>query len=148
MVRKILVIVAMLASCASAEARGRRFQSARAAQATYERPQSTSEPVDATDEVNALRVSRGVPPLIRDELLVQGAMACAKYRGSRSMFGHTANDFKYLPPGAMATAGGCAAYPPSSGWMSCCDDEPQWRVGGAAYVVGADGNRYMELFVR
>ncbi len=88
MVRKILVIVAMLASCASAEARGRRFQSARAAQATYERPQSTSEPVDATDEVNALRVSRGVPPLIRDELLVQGAMACAKYRGSRSMFGH------------------------------------------------------------
>jgi hypothetical protein len=102
---------------------------------------------DALDEVNAARASRGLRPFVRDESLSQAAAACANFRASYLMFGHTCNDFAFLPPGASASATGCSAYPASLGWLSCCTFEG-YTYAGAAFTVGVDGKRYMSLFVR
>ncbi|MFO0798012.1 MAG: hypothetical protein U0804_11075 [Gemmataceae bacterium] len=102
---------------------------------------------DGLDEVNALRAARGLRPFVRDAALTEGARACAAARAARFQFGHTSNDFAFLPPGAAASAAGCAAYPASYGWMSCCVYDGG-TYGGAAWVTGADGKRYMQLFVR
>lgn len=102
---------------------------------------------DALAEVNAKRASRGLRPFVRDEALTQGARACAQFRANNWLFGHTSNDFAFLPPGARAISGGCAAYPASYGWLSCCTWENH-TYAGAAYVTGRDGKRYMHLFVR
>jgi hypothetical protein len=102
---------------------------------------------DGLDEVNAKRAARGLRPFLRDEGLTQAAHACAAFRAQRGLFGHTANDFTFVPPGASAASAGCAAYPASYGWMSCCTYE-NYTYAGAAWVTGADGKRYMHLFVR
>jgi hypothetical protein len=102
---------------------------------------------DGLDEVNAQRAARGLRPYIRDDGLTQAARACAQFRAAHGLFGHTANDFAFLPAGAFASAAGCAAYPASYGWMSCCVYEGH-TYAGAAYVTGRDGKRYMHLFVR
>ncbi|MCE9530190.1 MAG: hypothetical protein K8T89_03500 [Planctomycetes bacterium] len=103
---------------------------------------------DALDEVNAKRSRLGLRPLIRDEGLTAGAAAAAQYRAANRIAGHTSNDFAYLPSGASATSAGCAALEPSWGWQSCCWDGAQWTVAGAAWAMGADGRRYMHIFVR
>jgi hypothetical protein len=102
---------------------------------------------DALDEVNAKRAARGLRPYLRDDGLTQAARACAAFRAAHGLFGHTANDFGFVPAGAWASAAGCAAYPAEYGWMSCCVYEG-YTYAGAAYVTGADGRRYMHLFVR
>lgn len=102
---------------------------------------------DALDEVNALRAARGLRPFIRDEGLVRGAAACAAHRAARLLFGHTSNDFAFLPSGTWASAGGCAAWSPSLGWGACCTFD-NYTYAGAAVAIGADGKRYMHLFVR
>jgi len=102
---------------------------------------------DGLDEVNAKRASRGLRPFVRDESLVQAARACAQFRANHGLFGHTSNDFSFVPPGSSASSAGCAAYPASYGWMSCCVYD-NYTYGGAAYVTGRDGKRYMHLFVR
>jgi len=102
---------------------------------------------DSLDEVNAKRASRGLRPFVRDEGLTQAAQACASFRAERGLFGHTSNDFAFVPPGASASSAGCAAYPASYGWMSCCTYE-NYTYAGAAAVTGRDGRRYMHLFVR
>ncbi len=102
---------------------------------------------DGLDEVNAKRAARGLRPFVRDDGLTQAATACATFRAERGMFGHTSNDFAFLPPGSSATSAGCAAYPAAEGWMSCCVYE-NYTYAGAAYVTGRDGRRYMQLFVR
>jgi len=98
-------------------------------------------------EVNAKRAARGLRPFVRDEGLSQAAMACAQFRANSGLFGHTSNDFSFVPAGTSASSAGCAAYPASYGWMSCCTYE-NYTYGGAAYVTGRDGKRYMHLFVR
>ncbi len=107
----------------------------------------SSAPGDGLDEVNAKRAARGLRPFVRDDGLTQAARACAAFRAERGLFGHTANDFAFVPPGASASSAGCAAYPASYGWMSCCVYE-SYTHAGAAWVTGADGRRYMHLFVR
>jgi hypothetical protein len=102
---------------------------------------------DALDQVNAQRARRGLPPFVRDEGLTRAAQAAASYRAANLMFGHTANDFQFLPPGAQAAAAGCAAYPASYGFMACCTYE-SYRFAGAASVVGSDGRTYHHLFVK
>jgi uncharacterized protein YkwD len=102
---------------------------------------------DGLDEVNAKRAARGLRPYIRDEGLTQAARACAAYRAQYGLFGHTSNDFGFVPPGASAASAGCAAYPASYGWMSCCTYD-NYTYAGAAWVTGRDGQRYMQLFVR
>lgn len=121
---------------------------------SYSSPLTSGDPLaasvgvgDGLDEVNALRAARGLRPLLRDEALTAGAQACAAARAARFQFGHTSNDFAFLPPGAIARSAGCAAYPASYGWMSCCVYDGA-TYGGAAWVTGADGKRYMHLFVR
>jgi hypothetical protein len=99
---------------------------------------------DGLDEVNAKRAARGLRPYLRDPGLTQAAMACAQYRATYGIFGHTSNDFAF---GGGAASTGCAAYPPSYGWMSCCTYD-NYTYAGAAYVTGRDGRRYMHLFVR
>lgn len=101
---------------------------------------------DGLDEVNA-KHSRGLRPFVRDEGLTQAAQACASFRADRLLFGHTSNDFAFVPVGASAGSAGCAAYPASYGWMSCCTYE-NYTYAGAAAVTGRDGKRYMHLFVR
>jgi hypothetical protein len=101
----------------------------------------------ALDEVNALRAARGLRPLAHDPLLTQAAGRCAAFRAEHGLFGHTSNDFAFVPAGGSASAAGCAAYPASYGWLSCCTFE-NWTYGGAAFVTGRDGRRYMHLFVR
>lgn len=107
--------------------------------------------VDSLAEVNAMRARRGLRPFIPDPLLTQGAMACADARASRRLHAHTGNDFAYLPPGAHARAGGCEGgswgYGAEQEWSTCCTFE-NYTYAGAASVVGPDGKRYMQLFVR
>jgi hypothetical protein len=102
---------------------------------------------DGLDEVNAKRAARGLRPFVRDEGLTMAARACAQFRAANGLFGHTANDFAFVPAGTFASSAGCAAYPASYGWMSCCVYD-NYTYGGAAWVTGADGRRYMHLFVR
>ena len=102
---------------------------------------------DGLDEVNAQPAARGMRPFVRDEALTQAAHGCAAFRAQPRLFGHTANDFAFVPAGASARSAGCAAYPASYGWMSCCVYDG-YTYGGAAWVTGADGKRYMHLFVR
>lgn len=101
---------------------------------------------DALEELNVLRVRRGLRPYVRDEGLTVAARACAAHRASYLMFGHTQNDFAFLPAGSSADAAGCAAYPASYGWMSCCMWD-NYTYGGAAWALGRDGKRYMHLYV-
>ena len=102
---------------------------------------------DGLDEVNAKRAARGLRPFIRDEGLTQAARSCAQFRAERGLFGHTGNDFAFVPAGSAASSTGCAAYPASFGWMSCCVYD-NYTYAGAAWVTGRDGQRYMHLFVR
>jgi hypothetical protein len=102
---------------------------------------------DGLAEVNAQRAARGLRPFVRDEGLTQAARGCAQFRATHGLFGHTSNDFAFVPAGTMATSAGCAAYPASYGWMSCCVYD-NYTYGGAAWVTGNDGRRYMHLFVR
>lgn len=102
---------------------------------------------DGLDEVNAKRAARGLRPFVRDEGLSQAARACAEFRAANGLSGHTSNDFAFVPAGTSASSAGCAAYPASYGWMSCCVYE-NYTSAGAAYVTGRDGRRYMHLFVR
>lgn len=99
------------------------------------------------DEVNAARAARGLRAFLLDENLARAANECAVYRAKNRMDGHTPNDFGFLPPGAQARAAGCAAWPVSMGWGSCCTYE-NYQYAGAAWCVGPDGKRYMHLFVR
>lgn len=115
-------------------------------------PQAPAQAVDALAEVNAQRAARGLKPYIRDDNLTAGAMATAKFRADRLLFGHTASDHGFLPATTFQRfrltniAAGCAAYPPSYGFMACAvyDD---YTYGGAAYVMGRDGKKYCHLFV-
>jgi hypothetical protein len=102
---------------------------------------------DALDEVNAKRSRAGLKPFVRDDGLTKAAAACAAIRAENGIRGHLPSDFAYLPSGASADAAGCGALDPSWEWQSCCDDE-DYTYAGAAVVIGADGKRYMLLFVR
>lgn len=104
------------------------------------------EASEALAEVNAWRAARGLPPFEYDEGLTRAAAGCARHRAQSLCFGHTSNDFAALPAGCQADSAGCAAYPDSLGWLSCCMTDHR-RYGGAAWVRGADGKRYMHLFV-
>src|SRR5262245_16848094 len=99
------------------------------------------------DEVNTARAARGLQPYLLDENLARAASDCAIYRARYRIDGHTSNDFGFLPAGAQARAAGCAAWPVGSGWGSCCTYD-NFQYAGAAYCVGPDGKRYMQLFVR
>lgn len=108
---------------------------------------------DALGEVNKSRAARGLQPLKHDPLLTQAAYKAAQLRAASHIHGHlpdlsNGGDFGCLPSGGKATAAGCGALEPSWGWQSCCWDEPQFTVGGAAWVMGNDGRRYMHIFVR
>lgn len=104
---------------------------------------------DAMDEVNAKRAQKGLRPLQKDPLLCQGAYECAKRRASRGIHGHLPeSDFSCLPSGAQASVGGAGALEDSWGWETCAYDSTQYTVGGAAWVRGRDGLRYMSFFGR
>ncbi len=110
-------------------------------------PASVQEVNDALAEVNATRAKRGLRPFQHDPQLTQAALQCAQIRASRRIAGHLANDFAYLPAGSTARSAGCGAMEPSWGWGTCCTYE-NYTYAGAAWVMGADGKRYMHLFVR
>ncbi len=102
---------------------------------------------DALDEVNAARARRGLRPFQPDPLLNQAARTCANIRAASRIAGHLSSDFAHLPPGASAKSAGCGALEPSWGWGTCCTYD-NYTYAGAAWVMGADGKRYMHLFVR
>jgi hypothetical protein len=102
---------------------------------------------DALAEVNAARARRGLRPFLPDPLLNQAARTCAKIRAASRIEGHLPSDFAHLPSGASATSAGCGALEPSWGWGTCCTYD-NYNYAGAAWVMGADGQRYMHLFVR
>jgi hypothetical protein len=105
---------------------------------------------DALDEVNAARARRGLPPYLKDEGLTQAAARCAQLRAASFIDGHLGgqmSDFACLPPGCQASATGAGALTPDWGWGSCCTYDG-YAYAGAAWVMGADGRRYMSLFVR
>ncbi len=106
-----------------------------------------AQAVDALDEVNAARVKRGLHPFVKDSNLTAGAVSAAQFRAARLVFGHTSNDFNFLPPGTTADAAGCAGNSPSWGFMACAMFE-SYTYAGAAKVIGRDGNLYCHLFVR
>lgn len=87
---------------------------------------------DELDEVNAKRTARGLPAFVRDPGLTRAAQSCAAFRAQSRLFGHTSNDFRFLPTGATAHAAGCAAYEASYGWMSCCVYDSATYAGAAA----------------
>lgn len=103
---------------------------------------------DALDEVNAKRASMGLKPFIKDKLLTQAALACAKQRAARLIAGHLPeSDFSYLPSGGQAVSAGCGAMEDSWGWNTCCYDG-NYTYAGAAWVRGSNGERFMHIFVR
>lgn len=102
---------------------------------------------EALDEVNAARAARGLPPYVRDPGLTQAAMTIAQQRAAQHIAGHTANDFAGLPAGSTAAVAGCAAWHPSMGWGSCATYD-RYTFAGAAWAMGSDGKRYMQLFAR
>lgn len=102
---------------------------------------------DALAEVNAERARRGLRPFLPDPALNQAARSCAQIRAARRISGHLPNDFSYVPAGASARSAGCGAMEPSWGWGTCCTYE-NYTYAGAAWAMGADGKRYMHLFVR
>lgn len=105
---------------------------------------------DALAEVNAARAARGLPPFVRDPGLTAAALAAADYRATYRISGHAPGgmgDFGFLPPGTSADSAGCGALEPSWGWGTCCTYE-NYQFAGAAMTWGADGRRYMHLFVR
>lgn len=102
---------------------------------------------EALGEVNAARAARGLPAYVRDDGLTQAAMTIAVQRATSRNAGHTANDFSGLPAGSTAAASGCAAWPPGLGWGSCATYD-RYTYAGAAWALGGDGRRYMQLFVR
>lgn len=111
---------------------------------------TASESTDALDEVNAKRATRGLQPLVRDAALTEAAYKCAKARASRHVDGHLPeSDFSLLSSSVNTdgVAAGCAALDTSWGWQSCCWDDPGYTHGGAAWVMGDDGKRYMHIFV-
>ena len=102
---------------------------------------------DALDEVNAARARRGLRPFQPDPLLNQAARTCAEIRATNRIAGHLSSDFAHLPSGASARSAGCGALEPLWGWGTCCTYD-NYTYAGAAWVMGADGKRYMHLFVR
>ena len=102
---------------------------------------------DALAEVNAARAVRGLQPFIKDADLTAGAINVADFRAARLIAGHTSNDFAGLTAGCRATSAGCAAWEPSWGWGACCTYD-NYSYAGAAWAMGRDGRRYMQLFVR
>lgn len=102
---------------------------------------------DALDELNAQRAQRGLYPYIRDDLLTQGAQNAANARAQALLFEHTANDFAYLPAGAVSNSAGCAAYA-DGGFLACGIYDSGPRYAGAAWARGRDGKRYMHAFYR
>jgi len=154
-----LLVLVMLGNVGEVDAQGRRWRRqpvyypptvwVQPPQVIYA-PQTTtaSECSDALTEVNNYRATKGKPPFVHDPLLTQAAYACAKQRAARLIGGHLPeSDFAYLPQGGNAAAAGCATWEPSWGWGSCCMDD-LYTYGGAAWVLGRDGKRYMHLFVR
>lgn len=108
------------------------------------------KPDAALAEVNAKRAQRGLKAYVYDADLTKAAKACAEYRAKNLIFGHVMGgmgDFQFLPPGVSAESAGCAAYPASYGWMSCCVYD-NYTYGGAAWALGRDNKRYMHLYVR
>jgi hypothetical protein len=110
-------------------------------------PQPVATAQQVLDEVNATRAARGLRPFQLDENLARAAGACAVYRAQHRIEGHTPNDFGFLPPGTHARSAGCAAWPVGMGWGSCCVYD-NYQFAGAGFCIGADGKRYMHLFVR
>lgn len=110
---------------------------------------AAGEASDALDHVNAERAKRGLAPYIRDHLLTQGAMACAKFRAERLIPFHTDNDFRFLPGGASARVGGAGTggYGPW-GFLACAMFERDARYAGAAWARGRDGKMYCQTFVK
>lgn len=108
---------------------------------------TTAKSDDALSEVNAKRTKRGLRPFLPDPLLNQAARTCARIRAANRIGGHLSSDFVHLPAGASAKAAGCGALEPSWGWGTCCTYD-NYTYAGAAWVLGADGKRYMHLFVR
>jgi hypothetical protein len=104
------------------------------------------EATDALAELNAKRARQGLYAFQRDESLTVAAMRCAEVRAARRIPGHC-NDFAYLPPGSFASGAGCGAASDSWGWLTCFMDDRSHAYAGAAWVRGADGQRYMHLFV-
>jgi hypothetical protein len=88
-----------------------------------------------------------LPPYIYDHNLAVGAVACAKFRASKLMEGHTSNDFAFLPSGARASGSGCGAATPGWGWLSCFVYGDATHAG-AGWAMGANGKRFMSLFIR
>jgi len=113
-------------------------------------PPAPTPGTDALAEVNAKRAARGLRPYVNDPLLARAAQAAASFRAQHRMFGHVTGgmgDFAFLPPGAHAASAGCAAYPPSYGFMACTVYE-SYTYAGAAKVRGPDGKDYCHIFVR
>jgi hypothetical protein len=102
---------------------------------------------NALPEVNAARARRGLRPFAYDPSLGLAALRCAQLRAANRIEGHLSNDFAHLPAGVSAKSAGCGALEPSWGWGTCCTYD-NYTQAGAAWAMGADGKRYMHLFVR
>lgn len=156
----ILAFAAMLVWCFAVEASDRKSKNRRRGETAVAvalaegtsvrsepKPNEAQEVKEALAEVNADRAKRGLPPFQHDPLLSQAAYKAAQLRASQQIHGHLASDFDCLPTGAHADAAGCGALDDSWGWGTCCTYD-NYSHAGAAWVRGADGRRYMHLFVR
>lgn len=152
-----LCVVALTSCDAHAQRRSRRVQWQPACHQAQSQPVIAAQTIavqtgevktgDAIDEVNAERARRGLQPFQHDPQLTVAAREAARQRAAGLIAGHLPNDFACLPAAAHATAAGCAAWEPSWGWGACCTYD-NYTYGGAAWVMGSDGRRYMHLFVR
>ncbi len=150
---RLIALVALVLFPSISEAQGRRYRSRPAPAAPVHMVPGPylgkdSSSLNALAEVNAARAKYNLKPFIQDAGLNQAAQVAAQKRASRLIEGHLPeSDFTCVPAGTTATAAGCAAWEPSSGWGACCTYDA-YTYAGAAWVMGKDGRRYMHLFVR
>lgn len=105
--------------------------------------------IDALDQLNAQRATRGLRPYLRDENLMIAARSAAVFRMRLRMHGHTANDFQFLPSGCTSVAAGCAAWPAAMNLgFGACGTDGSYTYAGAATVLGPDGQEYHHAFYR
>jgi hypothetical protein len=97
--------------------------------------------------VNAKRAAKGLKPFIEDPGLTVAAVKAADFRARLHLFGHTSNDFQFLPAGVHASSAGCAGNEVRYGFMAC-DMYDNYTYAGAAWALGSDNRLYCHIFVR
>lgn len=108
---------------------------------------------DALDEVNHCRRTNGLPPLIRDPQLMQGAQAKAEFQAfykAAPWNGYSGGHDGPSPPSGISEGTAHRRRGTSSwgSWASCLMATPGTHYAGAGVALDSEGHKYMCLWIR